>query len=465
MFRPLRLLLEAAGVFAAFVFLFAPRCQAQAVAIAQVSGVVTDPSGSAIPGALVTITETARGTARNVTTDAQGRYTLPNLPVGPYRLTVSAAGFKSYTQSGITLQVGNNVQIDVHMQLGAIAERVEVSAQASMVETRDNTVSQVIDEKRIVDLPLNGRQPTQLILLSGAALTTPGGDLRGSKNFYSSTTISVAGGQGNAVNYLLDGGDNNDSFTNVNLPMPFPDALQEFSVQTSSLPARFGLHPGAVVNAVTKSGTNEWHGSLFEFLRNGDVNARNFFGKTHDSLKRNQFGGTFGGRIIRDRLFFFGGYQKQYNRQDPPTSISYVPTQAVLGGDFGAIAGGGCVSGGKGRTLVDPTNGQPFANNQIPTSRFNPQSLNLIKYLPEAQNDCGQVTYGRPTTGDEDQVIGRVDWVQSSKHTLYGRYFFDDYRNPAFFDGKNLLTTTAAGNLERAQSLTLGDTFTFSPIR
>ena len=107
--------------------------------------------------------------------------------------------------------------------------------------------------------------------------------------------------------------------------MPFPDALQEFSVQTSSLPARFGLHPGAVVNAVTKSGTNDWHGSLFEFLRNGDLNARNFFGSTHDTLKRNQFGGTFGGHIIRDKVFFFGGYQKQYNRQDPPTSISYVP--------------------------------------------------------------------------------------------------------------------------------------------
>src|SRR6202023_4081849 len=119
----------------------------------------------------------------------------------------------------------------------------------------------------------------------------------GSKNFYSSVSISVAGGQVNGVNYLLDGADNNHAITNVNLPIPFPDALQEFSVQTSSLPARFGLHPAAVVNAVTKSGTNDWHGSLFEFLRNGNLNARNFFAPVHDSLKRNQFGGTFGGRI------------------------------------------------------------------------------------------------------------------------------------------------------------------------
>ncbi len=442
---------------------FAPRAGAQAVAVAQVSGVVADPSGSPVPGAQVKMTETEMQFVRTTLTDSQGRYTLPNLPVGPYRLEVAAQGFKRYAQSGIVLEVGNNVQINVGMQLGALSEHVEVSAQAGMVETTENSVSQVIDERRIVDLPLNGRQPTQLILLSGAAMTTPGGDLRGSKNFYSSTTISVAGGQGNSVNYLLDGGDNNDSFTNVNLPLPFPDALQEFSVETSSLPARYGLHPGAVVNAVTKSGTNEWHGSLFEFLRNGDVNARNFFTATHDTLKRNQFGGTVGSHIIRDKLFFFGGFQGQFNRQDPGSTIRYVPTPAVLNGDFSTIDGSGCISGGKARTVVDPLSGNPFAGNQIPISRFNKSSLAMMKYLPTAQDNCGKVTFGIPTTGDEDQVIGKIDWVQSARHTLSGRYFIDDYRNPAVFDGTNLLATTSAGNLERAQSLTLADTYTFSP--
>jgi hypothetical protein len=440
----------------------APHMQAQAVAIAQVSGTVTDPSGSPLPGAQVKMIQTGTQATRATLSDNQGRYTLPNLPVGPYRLEVAANGFKAYEQSGIILQVGNNVQINVPMQLGSISEHIEVSAQAGMVETKENTVSQVIDEKRIVDLPLNGREPTQLILLSGAALTTPGGDLRGSKNFHSSTTISVAGGQGNDVNYLLDGGDNNDSFTNVNLPIPFPDALQEFSVETSSLPARYGMHPGAVVNAITKSGTNSWHGDVFEFLRNGDVNARNFFGTTHDSLKRNQFGGTLGGHIIRDKLFFFGGFQGTFNRQDPPSTIKYVPTPAVLQGDFSTIDGGGCISGGKGRTLIDPSNGLAFPNNQIPVSRFNPQALNLVKYLPQAQDGCGTATYGIPTTGDEDQVVGRVDWLRSTKQSIFVRYFFDDYRNPAVFDGKNILTTTSAGNLERAQSVTIGDTYTLS---
>ncbi|HZT33805.1 MAG TPA: TonB-dependent receptor [Bryobacteraceae bacterium] len=439
-----------------------PRLRAQEVAVAQVGGVVSDPSGAPIAGAQVRMTETSKGLVRSTLTDGQGRYALPNLPVGPYQLEVTASGFKSYLQSGIVLQVGNNVEVNVPMQLGSLSESVEVTAGTTMVETRENTVSQVIDERRIVDLPLNGRQPTQLILLSGAALTTPGGDMRGSKNFWSSTTISVAGGQGNGVNYLLDGGDNNDSFTNVNLPIPFPDALQEFSVETSSLPARYGLHPGAVVNAVTKSGTNSLHGDLFEFLRNGDVNARNFFAPVHDSLKRNQFGGTLGGRIIRDKLFFFGGFQGTFNRQDPPQSISYVPTAAALGGDFSVIDSGACVSGGKGKTILDPTTGQPFANNQIPASRLNPQSVNLAKYLPAAQNDCGKVTYGIPTTGDEDQGVLRIDWVQNAKHTLYGRYYIADYRNPSVFDGKNLLTTTQAGNLERAQTLTLGDNYTIS---
>jgi len=464
MLRLLKQIFIPALLVGAIAGLLAPRCLAQAVAVAQVGGVVSDASGSAIPAAEVKITDIAKGTVRVVHSDDQGRYTLPDLPVGPYRLEVTANGFKSYVQSGIELQVGSNILINVTMQIGSLNEHVEVTAQASMVETTANTVAQVIDERRIVDLPLNGRQPTQLVLLSGAALTAPGGGMVGSKNYFSSTTISVAGGQANGVNYMLDGGDHNDSMTNVNLPIPFPDALQEFTVQTSSLPARFGLHPGAVVNAVTKSGTNDWHGGLFEFLRNGNVNARNTFAARHDTLKRNQFGGTFGGRIIREKLFFFGGYQGTLQRSDPPQTISYTATQAVLAGDFSAIDSGDCVSGGKGRTLVDPLTDQPFANNQIPVSRFNPQAVGLIsKYVPLSNNPCGKITYGIPSNWNEHQVVGRLDWVQNSRHSLFGRYFLANYTLPPVFDGKNALTTTAPGNWERVQTLALGDTYSFGP--
>ena len=397
--------------------LFTPRAEAQAVAIAQVAGRVTDPSGAPVAGAQVRIVETGKQQVHTTASDDQGRYTFPNLPIGSYRLEVQASGFKLYSQSGILLQVGNNVEINATLAVGSVNESIEVTASAEMVETRETSISQVIDQRRIVDLPLNGRQPTQLIVLSGAAVTAPGGGMTGSKNYASSTTISVAGGQANGVNYLLDGGDHNDSATNINLPVPFPDALQEFSVQTSSLPARYGLHPGAVVNAVTKSGTNSMHGDLFEFLRNGDVNARNTFAPRHDTLKRNQFGGTFGDRIVRDKLFFFGGFQATRQRTDPPQTVAYVPTAAVLNGDFSAIDSGSCVSGGKGIQLVDPTTKTKFAGNQIPVSRFNPQALNLLKYVPVSSNPCGKITYGIPSTGDENQGIGRIDWVQSARHS------------------------------------------------
>ncbi|MEO7143685.1 MAG: TonB-dependent receptor [Bryobacteraceae bacterium] len=441
-----------------------PRVNAQAVAVAEVDGVVTDSTAKVMVGANVTIIETDKHTLRNTVTDSTGRYFLPNLPVGPYRLEVRSPGFKDYVRSGLVLQVGSNIQINVTMQVGAVVDTIEVHANASMVETKENSVSQVIDEQRINDLPLNGRQATQLILLSGASVNAPGGGMTGSKNFYNSTTISVGGGQANGTAYLLDGGDNTDTMTNVNLPFPFPDALQEFSVETSALSAAFGTHPGATVNVVTKSGSNALHGDVFEYLRNGDVNARPFFATKHDGLKRNQFGGTLGGKIIRDKLFFFGGYQGTRNRSQPPTTISYVPTTAALNGDFSGLASGPCQSGGIPLTIVDPASGQPFPGNQIPVSRFNPASVKLATgYLPTTNDPCGKVLYGIPTTGDEDQVIGRIDWIQNEKHTVFGRYFFDDYSNPSVYDGKDLLTTTQPGNLERAQSVTLGDTYAFGP--
>src|SRR5208337_70886 len=211
----------------------------------------------------------------------------------------------------------SNVTVNVPMQLGAVTESIRVEANAAMVETKENAVAQVIDTERMIDLPLNGRNPTQLLTLTGAgtsSMTLNGGDLTGSKNIQGtaggSGQFSVAGGQANGVNFLLDGGDNNDAFSNVNLPIPFPDAVQEFNVQTNALQAQYGLHPGGVVNVVTKSGTNAFHGDLFEFFRNYELNARpkglitvagSVSQPARDSLKRNQFGGTAGGRIIKDK--------------------------------------------------------------------------------------------------------------------------------------------------------------------
>ncbi len=348
--------------------------------------------------------------------------------------------------------------------VGSLSETVEVKAAAALIQTENASVSNVVDSQRISELPLNGRYVTQLVLISGASMSAPGGDETGSKNFYSSVTISVAGGQANGTNYLLDGGDNNDTFSNVNLPFPFPDALQEFSVETSSLPARNGLHPGGVVNLVTKSGTNSFHGSAFEFYRDGAFNAapHSFLtasgGSVPDNLLRNQFGGVVGGKIIKDKLFFFAGYQG--TRQHSASSAStHTATAAALAGDFTTLASPGCTGTTTGKTLK-----APFVGNQVNPSSFDPVAVKLFSggYVPISTDPCGLLKYVLPAIDNENQEIGRIDYVFSARHNLYGRYFIDDFQAPPPFDIHNLFLTQTPGNWERAQSLTIGDSYSIS---
>src|SRR6188472_3934548 len=264
---------------------------AQSVAGSQVSGVVKDSSGGVLPGVEVTIMKTDTGTPRTVYTAADGTYVIPNLPVGPYKLKVVLQGFNTYVQEGIVLQVNTNPTIDVALTVGNVGEQVTVTAASTTVETRSTGVGQVIDNQQVTEIPLNGRQATELIFLSGLATQAPAGDLNTNKN-YPTVTISVAGGQANGMTYLMDGGTHNDPFNNLNLPTPFPDALQEFKVETSSLPARYGHHAASAVNIVTKSGTNTFRGNAFEFIRDYHFNAKNHFATTRDSLRRNTFGGV-----------------------------------------------------------------------------------------------------------------------------------------------------------------------------
>ena len=327
-----------------------------------------------------------------------------------------------------------------------------------MVETKETSVSAVVDEQRINDLPLNNRQATQLIITLGAAVYADSGDT-GSKTFWNATRISVGGGQGNGTAYLLDGGDATDAMSNVNMPFPFPDALQEFSIETSAVSSRFGTHPGATVNVVTKSGSNQIHGDLFEYLRNGDLDARNFFAAKHDTLRRNQFGGTVGGKIIPDKLFYFGGYQGTRNRTAPPSTITHIPTAAMAAGDFTTIAGAGCQSSGKAVTLKAPFVSNTHQPHDVRSDGHEDDFDNILHLLQSQATSCGQITYSIPQTGDSNEYIARIDFAQSSKNTLYGRYYGNAWTNPPVFT--NILTTTSPGNLEFAQSGTLGDTYTF----
>jgi Carboxypeptidase regulatory-like domain/TonB dependent receptor len=428
---------------------------AQAVSTAQISGSVQDSTGLIVPGAQVSIVQTDTGLTRTAVTGPDGSYILPNLPVGPYRMQVTKEGFSAAIQSGIVLQVSTNPVINVTLRVGTVNEQVVVEASAGMVETHENGVGQVIDQQRVVDLPLNGRQATDLIFLSGAATTAPAGDLNTNKNF-PTTTISVGGGLPNAVSFLMDGASNNDPFNNLNLPFPFPDALQEFKVETSAVPARYGQHAAAAVNVVTKAGTNQIHGDVFEFFRNSVFNARDFFATSRDSLKRNQFGGTVGGPILKDKLFFFAGFQGTIVRSDPPSTVNSVVTQSMLNGDFTTLASPAC----QGRQV---TLAAPFVGNKISPSLFTAPALNFIKHLPISTDPCGKIQYGIVSDNREIQVLGRIDYSISPKNQLFGRYFIPNYNNPVTYDPTNVLTANKTGVADQTQSFVLGDNYTFTP--
>lgn len=255
-----------------------------------------------------------------------------------------------------------------------------------------------------------------MIYLAGMAAPGAGANLNSGVRNYPTVQISVAGGLDNGMTYLLDGGTPNDPYNNLNLPLPFPDALQEFKLETSTLPAQYGHHSSAAVNAVTKSGTNEFHGDAFEFLRNGSLNARNAFALRRDSLKRNQFGGTIGGSIKKNKLFFFGGYQGTTTRSAATTNIAYVPTTDMLAGDFTAVTSPSCNTTECQIDLL-----APFVNNRISPSRFSAPSLGLGKHLPTAADPCGHVCLCA-----EESARQRDGRVQYRRRTFDGEHLQHD---------------------------------------
>ncbi len=432
---------------------------AQATQVSQIAGIVEDASGSAIPDAQITVTNTDTGIVRTTDSGSDGAYIVSNLLPGPYRLMVTKTGFAPYAQTGIVLQVNTNPQINITLKVGTISEQVEIRANASMVESHSNGIGQVIDQDRVLELPLNGRQVTQLVTLSGAAAdfvpTSAGQSLLSNKNYPTAVAFSVAGGQGGQTLFLLDGGSNMDPISNIGLPMPFPDALQEFKLETSSLPANYGTQPGGVVNVITKSGTNAFRGDAFEFLRNYAANARNFFAPQRDSLKRNQFGGTLGGPIRKNKIFFFAGYQGTYEKVAPAANINFVATPAALQGDFTGIA---ACSG-------NVTLRAPFQNNKISPALLNPVALKFLTYLPTSSDPCGKLTYGIPSTDHENQLVGRSDWQVNNKHSIFGRYFTTAYQHPPYYTNNLLTMSTDAsvGLSDRVQTAVFGHTFTISP--
>lgn len=436
----------------------------------QISGTVRDSSGAVLPGADVTATQTETGIVRNAVSNETGGYVLPNLALGPYKVEVSLPGFRTFVQTGIVLQVNSSPVINATLAVGQKSELIEVQANAALVETRSVGIGQTMETQRILELPLNGRNVTELISLGGAA-TDVGAYASQTRSMSGQSAISVAGGLASGVNYSLDGAMHTNPYDHLSLPLPFPDALQEFKVETSALSASQGQASGAQVNAVTKSGTNDYHGSLFEFVRNDLLNATEYFArfdpvknrKVQSSLKRNQFGGTLGGKIIANRLFFFGGAQFETDRSDPSNVQAYVPTAAMLQGDFSTVtAAGACRA--TPLTLINSP-GVTFTGNKIDPSSFNPVALNFIKKLPTTTDPCGLITYGVPNKLNSKQIIGKTDWQLNAKHSIMGRVLFtgDNLPVPYSLAPDNLLTTAASGRHTLAQSYALGDTWLISP--
>ena len=430
----------------------------QAGSTAQVNGVVRDSTGLAVPGAEVKATQTATGISRTATTGTDGAYVLPNLPIGPYLLEVTKEGFSKYAQSGIVLQVDSNRAIDAVLKVGAVSEQVTVEADAAMVETHSSGVGTVVDNQRVVELPLNGRNVTELIFLAGMSTQVTGysAGMNSVRN-YPTVTVAVAGGNGSGNAFLMDGVIYNDVFTSQNYPLPFPDALQEFKVETSALPAQYGYHAAAVVNAVTKSGTNQFHGDLFDFFRNGDLNARDFFAISRDTLRRNQFGGTVGGPIRKDKLFFFAGYQGTVQKSSPPQTVAYVPTADMLAGNFTALASPAC-NAGKQITLPSALG---FTNNQIAPSMLDPAALKLDARFPSPANPCGQTLFGLLSNQTENLGVARFDYQKSDRHSIFGRLVSTNLIIPTTYNGTNALTLSQATANYRTYLVGLGDTYIF----
>ena len=416
----------------------------------QINGSITDNTGAVVPGATVRAIETATGLSRDTVTGADGRYTFAAMRPTTYDITAELTGFRTSQRKGVLLQANENLTLNFAIEIGAIAESVTVAGQSPTVDVTSSTLSEVVDSKRIVELPLNGRDAAKLsTLVAGMVLTAV--DQESGKTIPGALRLSTNGTEARQVSFRLDGTSHTDPYFQQNQPFPFPDALQEFSIQTSNYSAAQGNSAGAVVNAVTRSGTNDFHGGTFGYLRDRTFNARNFFSPEKDFLKRRQYGGFLGGPIQRGKTFFFAGWQGTDLQNVGTTKVATVPTAEQRAGNFGSV------------TVRDPLTGQPFPNNQIPVSRFDPASVNVLKYIPIPGQD-GRISIPRAIGQQDNQLVMKADHQLGPKDQLNVRYFFDNFHNDPTYTEGNLLSysnpTLAAGT--RMQNIVGGWTRTIS---
>jgi outer membrane receptor protein involved in Fe transport len=390
-----------------------------AQATGSIVGTVTDESGAAVPGVAIEAINTATNQVRTAVTGTDGYYSVPLLQPGRYQVKGSLAGFKTVIRDGITVTVESDARVDMRLAVGGLEETVTVAVDAPLVDTAGATLGIVVDERKVQELPLNGRNFTQLGPTLPGVIAPPtglgGNEGNATPGGFGAVTagFNVNGMRNQSNNFLLDGASNNDTFNTGFVLRPPPEAIQEFKILTHSYGAEYGRAAGSVVNVVTKSGSNDLHGSAWIFNRDDALQARNFFAAANQAkpkLKQNQFGGALGGPIVPDRLFGFGYYEGHRNTTGTTQNI-VVLSDAQRLGNFGTT------------TVRDPLTGLPFPNNTIPADRIDPAARRLIEQFVPVANTAGNRWVGSPDTTDDRNQFGlRGDVQLSQDHTMLGRY-------------------------------------------
>ena len=432
----------------------------------RISGYVKDPSDAPVPNATVTAKMTAQETANTIRTGPDGFYDLLALPVGGYELTFEAPGFQKEIRSGVELTVNQNLRVDAILRVGAVSSAVTVTGTPTLVDTASPTLSGLIDDQRVVDLPLNGRNVVGLagILPGVLGVSVP----QEMDNARSGPTMDVNGGRSNMNLFSFNGGYFDNPSRNTGVDYPPPDAIEEVRILTHDFSAEYGHNPGSQVLVISKAGSNTIHGAAWEFLRNNDLNARNFFSPTVPVVHQHQFGGQAGGPIKRDKVFIFGVYQHLINDQQAQSVTNIIPTAAERQGNFTAIS----------TKLVDPNNpltGKPFADaagqpcvagNIIAPGCISPAAQKFLTFVPSTPNgpnNAYTTLAASPIHGNLGML--RLDWNPSSKHRIFASYFADrnGHLSPLTSNGSTIAGYMSETYTESTDVYVLNDIYTFTP--
>jgi outer membrane receptor protein involved in Fe transport len=443
-----------------------------------IRGTVTDPSGAVVQAATITAKKVETGLTRSVSTDHQGNYVLVELPIGHYQLDVQAQGFEEYLQSGISLDVNQTATVAIHLKIGSAAQRIEVNANAELVQSTVSSLGETVREREILDLPLDGRNFAQLGLLQPGVVPLTPGLVEAGGPARQGQPYAVDGQRPESNNFLIDGADNVNAVDAGFVLKPPIDSIAEFRILTHNANAEFGRNTGSTTNIVTRSGTNQFHGALWEFLRNDAMDASDYFSQSVQPLKQNQFGGTFGGPVVRDKTFFFGYYEGFRNRQGE-TVPATVPSLAERQGNFAqlctsipgdAFVGGICTNTGTG---APDFNGQllnfamgpapvPIPNNQL--TSIDPVAANVLPFFPLPNRGTNGFVATQSLSQTNDQFGVRLDHYLTAADTLNFRYMFSSgpTTDPLSTAGANV-PGFPVGQDDRAQNFVAQETHVFSP--